>query len=868
MQMTRHDAFGWIFSTGLLLLLLADRGDTKAVIASLPAEAATEFPTSPKDLEIPRLDGYESPVDSPPLQPFDPTARREFRQALTRVSSGSGVIFAAAGDENWWDGFAGTGILSSVSCAVIYQGMLIIGGGFTNAGGIPGTRSIAAWNGTQWFSIANITSGPVNALAIHNGELVVGGGFSINSGAFRRLARWNGASWNSIGTIPSNTVWSLHSVNGMLYAGGDFTSIGGIGASRIANWNGTSWSAMSAGTNNSVHAIVTYRGDIVIGGDFTQSGPLPLSYVARWTDGSWQQLGTGMSPDVVWSLATRDTSLYAGGYFLQAGGVNVNHVARWDGSQWSALGLGVGYEVYSLAFVGDDLWVGGQFNTAGGSGAINLARWDGVAWHPFGIGLAPELSTGWVECVYPVGDSVFVGGNFEHADGVEGINLAAWSNGLWIPVASTGTGTLDEGMSVVKYQDDLVCAGTYTRAGGQAIRYLGRWDGAAWYPMGNPSSAVCDVILYNGNLIAGGYFTSIAGAPFAYVAQWDGVSWQAIGTGMNGPVTSMRVIAGELYAVGAFTMAGGVPANRVARWDGAAWHSLGSGIAGGISPIVYAIQDYGGSIFVGGKFTTAGSVTTKGIARWDGASWADVGGGVLWIINESEFGEPIVYDFETHNGQLVVGGTFTRGGTQVLEYIGSWDGASWSPIGNGVGDAVRSLVNYGPNLIAGGYCNEGGGAGPKRYIVKWNGASWVSLGSGMNNYVRGMSVFDGSLYAVGEFKSAGGKSSFGIARWTDPAVSSVPEAPKPSLTLPYPNPFLEVVTLQYQATARGSYRLDVFDLQGRRIRTLERGEFEAGARQASWDGRDDQARETPPGVYFLRVEGPGGVESFKVVRQR
>ena len=107
-----------------------------------------------------------------------------------------------------------------------------------------------------------------------------------------------------------------------------------------------------------------------------------------------------------------------------------------------------------------------------------------------------------------------------------------------------------------------------------------------------------------------------------------------------------------------------------------------------------------------------------------------------------------------------------------------------------------------------------------------------------------------------------------MARWTDITVSSVPESPKTSLTLPFPNPFHESVTIQYEATAKGPYRLDVFDLQGRRVRELERGGYEAGSRQATWDGRDDQDRDTPPGVYFIRVEGPTGIKSFKVVRQR
>jgi hypothetical protein len=52
--------------------------------------------------------------------------------------------------------------------------------------------------------------------------------------------------------------------------------------------------------------------------------------------------------------------------------------------------------------------------------------------------------------------------------------------------------------------------------------------------------------------------------------------------------------------------------------------------------------------------------------------------------------------------------------------------------------------------------------------------------------------------------------------------------------------------------------LRVFDVTGRRIRTLFKGELLPGeARVASWDGRDREGREVAAGVYFsmLEVEG-------------
>jgi flagellar hook assembly protein FlgD len=50
----------------------------------------------------------------------------------------------------------------------------------------------------------------------------------------------------------------------------------------------------------------------------------------------------------------------------------------------------------------------------------------------------------------------------------------------------------------------------------------------------------------------------------------------------------------------------------------------------------------------------------------------------------------------------------------------------------------------------------------------------------------------------------------------------------------------------------------VFDERGGRVRDLEAGLLPAGVHTLRWDGRDGQARLTPPGVYLVRLEADGG----------
>ncbi|MFN0151614.1 MAG: FlgD immunoglobulin-like domain containing protein [bacterium] len=47
-------------------------------------------------------------------------------------------------------------------------------------------------------------------------------------------------------------------------------------------------------------------------------------------------------------------------------------------------------------------------------------------------------------------------------------------------------------------------------------------------------------------------------------------------------------------------------------------------------------------------------------------------------------------------------------------------------------------------------------------------------------------------------------------------------------------------------------QLDVFDVSGRRVRTLASGASAAGVREVRWDGRDDSGRDVAGGVYLLR----------------
>jgi hypothetical protein len=71
----------------------------------------------------------------------------------------------------------------------------------------------------------------------------------------------------------------------------------------------------------------------------------------------------------------------------------------------------------------------------------------------------------------------------------------------------------------------------------------------------------------------------------------------------------------------------------------------------------------------------------------------------------------------------------------------------------------------------------------------------------------------------------------------------------------FPNPFNPTTAIRYVVPAPGGFvRLTVYDLRGRKVRTLVDGEKGAGEHRAIWEGRDDAGRDVASGVYFYRME--------------
>ncbi len=75
------------------------------------------------------------------------------------------------------------------------------------------------------------------------------------------------------------------------------------------------------------------------------------------------------------------------------------------------------------------------------------------------------------------------------------------------------------------------------------------------------------------------------------------------------------------------------------------------------------------------------------------------------------------------------------------------------------------------------------------------------------------------------------------------------------LFAPYPNPFNTASVLRFYLPAETEINLDIYDIQGRRVRSLIAGRAGAGEQERIWDGRDDAGRLAASGLYFAVLFG-------------
>ena len=305
--------------------------------------------------------------------------------------------------------------------------------------------ALAEWGVDLGGGVALPSYAPVVTCATEfEGDLVVGGRFDqAGDVAVTNVARWNGTTWSGLGsglvgqTMYSTPVSGLATIDGVLHAVGPFYSSFGASANHVARWNGAEWEPLAdtiapdLDSLDRVACLITFKGHLYIGGGMDNEGE--YFELARWAGDGWDFIPSPVfgNDGYICSMAVLHDRLWVVGRTYWGHQI----VANWDGESWTTVLDDESNESGQLRSVcahRGSIYIGGTFTALDGIPIDLLARWTGSVWEP---GYSGSLADGfwffngpeptWVQCgVYKllsVGDRLIAGGLLVHSSTVESL---------------------------------------------------------------------------------------------------------------------------------------------------------------------------------------------------------------------------------------------------------------------------------------------------------------------------------------------------------------------------------------------------------------------------------------------------------------
>jgi hypothetical protein len=203
----------------------------------------------------------------------------------------------------------------------------------------------------------------------------------------------------------------------------------------------------------------------------------------------------------------------------------------------------------------------------------------------------------------------------EDPDGISRFDGVTWQS-VGTGLSYEGNAYYTSGLSMCLLGDSLVVGGQFDHAGSLPVNNIALWDGAAWHAIGDGftgdpytvGNEIDAVTIWNGQLVAGGFFSNSGTQSLQGAAIWNGAAWQQFGSNIVEAV-SFRIADGVLFASGKFRLPDGTEVYSVARWTGTDWHILGSGAS-----YFPSIGVYDGYLYESGSGLVNGHVS-HGLSR-------------------------------------------------------------------------------------------------------------------------------------------------------------------------------------------------------------------------------------------------------------
>ena len=637
---------------------------------------------------------------------------------------------------------------------------------------------------------------------------------------------------------------------------------------------------VNAGTSvNTIYAerrpTTTFNGDTMF---YARNGDI---YMAVWINNTWVEVAPLPQP-VNSPFAEDNPALSFDGQRLyfdsnRPGGMGSKDI-------WVAFNRHDGFIFDSVANVGDSVNTpnvetrpyespdglrlyfsnfGGEPRPEGSFGNTDLyvAHWHGDHWG--GVEpVAPPINSDLIVCTAyetPSGDLYVSSESWEGSRGEEDIWFAEkrestqkkgsplQTGGQWVNTSDLPGAIfvydLEEGPDGVIYAataaEDTAPVGKVFRTtdGGQSWEELAPLPGA----MAVFSIAVRGDTLYAGTYPNGDVFKSVNG----------GLSWVPM-TEING-AHAVRVVKitsnGTLLAgVSAFDTSG---AKIYRSTNGGNYWSesiiIGEGLT---SPIKFIYETQDGTLYAGG---------------WTDSPppriWRSDNDGILWY-PDTLMTLPIVPTtmdgfYESSDGTLYVTGWIhnregmIQGGGFVFRSVDG--GAHWDTTSRVVRGNVRSVRIYDIIEDLSGTIYVGFQPGPDSvvYASTNGGETWFSTGplAGAFEALCFLYASDGYIYA-------GTTPNGDVFKYLPVAVkeSNRSTVIVPQLISAYPNPFINRVYIKYILPEKTFISVTIYDISGKLVKTLFKGEKEGGSHFLEWNGLTGTGESAPSGIYFVNLE--------------
>ncbi len=106
-----------------------------------------------------------------------------------------------------------------------------------------------------------------------------------------------------------------------------------------------------------------------------------------------------------------------------------------------------------------------------------------------------------------------------------------------------------------------------------------------------------------------------------------------------------------------------------------------------------------------------------------------------------------------------------------------------------------------------------------------------------------------------------------LAGWSPDSVAIAEDTYKSQGFILYPvspTTFNTFTNVKYKLSENSQVSLVVYDITGKKVKTLIDAELPAGNHSSIWDGTDDQNSVIPSGIYFLQLSGNNFLQTRKV----